>query len=288
MARNVTPDQQESLDKLKEFVDFAYSELAKVHGFHYFKRKKSVLLPMYVNACDLASSVLILLEKERVNSAHNLARSLQETWINARFIFIDKDYAWVDSYLLESELDMKKFVTGAKQIRKKYPNSDTSLETFDDVRLSEIEARANKFVDYVKNKYQTLPVIPFVDVKELHKRPYSLRDKTKIIDHVLSQRISPKELTHTDEWQYLMVYKYLSGGTHVGSSYLATNVLRKDGTATTITMYGDINGIQLVAWTAYALLYDITELFYKQFGYSNPGILRSYRKTMKTLAKKIP
>lgn len=68
----------EFLSELKEFVDFTYSELDKLKLKTQYRRKKAVLLPMYINACDMADSVYILLKNERVNAAQNLIRSLQK------------------------------------------------------------------------------------------------------------------------------------------------------------------------------------------------------------------
>lgn len=281
-------DQLEAIDKLGEFIDFVYHALDNMPPRHYRKRKKSVLLPMYINVCDLAGSVQHLLKEERVNSAQNLIRSMQESWINTRFIFVDGSYLWVDSYILESEIDMKKFVNGARRLRQKYPNADTSQATFDTVKLQEIEDRSNKFIDYVRTKYQTLPTIPDVGIRNASQLPYTLRDKTRIVDHILQTRIAPKDLKYSDEWQYLMVYKYLSGGTHIGSRYLASNLIRQDRTVTTILKHGDKKGIQLCAWSAYAFLYDMTTAFAKQFG--NPALssLRPYHATMKMIGSKIP
>jgi hypothetical protein len=85
-----------------------------------------------------------------------------------------------------------------------------------------------------------------------------------------------------------MVYKYLSGGTHVGASYLATNLLLKDRTVTSITKHGKKSNVQLVAWSALAFLFDITTVFSKQFGRPSYRTLRPYQKMINDLKDKLP
>jgi hypothetical protein len=283
----MSEDQQEALDELRKFVDFVYAELGKVKNKSFTKKKKTVFLPMYVNACDIADSIHILLEKERVNTAQNLLRSLQETWINTQFIFIDGSQLWVDSYLYESEEGMKKFAKGARQIRKAYPDLDTAQKTFTDKRLAVIEARADRFATYIRKKYPTLPIIPHITTTDITKKNYTLRDRAAITDHFFAERAKPKTLAYSNEWHYLMIYKYLSGGTHIGASYLATNLVHKDKTVTTILKHGPRGNIQLCAWSALAFLWDISVVFSKQFGHPTSAALKPYKKVIYDLKEKI-
>lgn len=285
---DMNADQQEALDELRKFVDFAYEELEKVKNKSFIKKKKTVFLPMYVNACDIADSIHILLVKDRVNTAQNLLRSLQETWINTQFIFIDGSQLWVDSYLYESEEGLKKFAKGTRKIRQTYPDLDTGQKTFTDKQLAMIEARAERFAKYIVKKYPSLPAIPNITTTDITKKNYTLKDRTVITDHIFAERAKPKSLAYSNEWHYLMIYKYLSGGTHIGASYLATNLVHKDKTVTTILKHGPKGNIQLCAWSAMAFLYDITLVFSKQFGHPAPATLKPYKKSIYELKEKIP
>lgn len=286
----MTEDQQESLDKLGNFIDFIYAELAQLTQGTYHKRKKKVFLPMYVNACDLASSAHLLLTHERVNSAENLIRSLQETWINTRFIFIDGYNLWVDAYLLESEVERLRFVRGLREVRRKYPHVKTEDAAFNDARLDRIERSVQKFKDKMASKYSSIPPIPDVSantVDKLLKKPYTLRDKTRIIDHIAAGHIAPSHLTHSDEFQYLFVYKHLSGGAHVDAYYLARNMLRRDRTGTSILKHGNKANIQLCAWTTFALLYEISTVFSRQFGRPELRALKPHKIVCDELGTKL-
>jgi hypothetical protein len=278
---------KEFLAELDSFIKFAYLELENVKLKNHLKRKKTVLLPMYINACDLAESIKLLLDNERVNASQNLIRSLQETWINIRFIFINGNNLWVDSYLYESDLDVKKFAKGLKELRKKYPDVDMGNNTFTDSKLSVLENRGIKFESELVRKYSNLPQIPGVNSKSLVGKPYNLREKTAITDHILAEKRKPKTLNYSDEWQYFLVYRYLSGGSHINATYLANNIAQKSKTGLTVWKHGKKENIPLCAWTTLSLLYDITTVFSKQFGYPKYKDLRKYQKTINALKDKI-
>lgn len=278
---------KEFITELDSFIKFAYTELENVKLKNHLKRKKTVLLPMYINACDLAESIRVLLEHERVNASQNLIRSLQETWINTRFIFINGNNLWVDSYLYESDLDVKRFAKGLKELRKKYPDVDMGNITFTDSKLNDLENRGVRFENELTTKYPRLPKIPGVNSKSLIGKPYSLREKTAITDYLLAEKRKPKSLNYSDEWQYFLVYRYLSGGSHINANYLANNIAQKSKSGLTVWKHGKKENIPLCAWTTLSLLYDITTVFSKQFGYPKYTDLRKYQKTINKLKDKL-
>lgn len=284
----MTAKNPDAVKELRAFVDFLYGSLNKVKNKSYSKRKKAVFLPMYVNACDIADSICLLLDKERVNSAQTLLRSLQETWLNARFIFSNGNSFWIDAYLYETEESMLNFVKGLRQLRATYPDVETNKVDFSEQRLVQVEKRVKKFERYIHKKYPSQPFIPTVQTRDITKRNYSLRDRSKITDYILAQRRAPKGLKFSDEYQYLVVYKYLSGGAHVGASYLASNLVERNKLVTTILMHGDNRDVGLLAWSTMGLMYDITMLFSKQFGEPRIHDLKPYLAKIKQLGKEVP
>lgn len=143
-------EQIESLNTLKEFCDYSDSLLENAHFNKFIKNKKRLLLLMFVNACDLAGNIHILLSNERVNSANILLRSLYESWINACFIYADNTSTWLDSYRLESVQELKRFAKATRHLRAKYPRVNTSPTIFTDKKVDDYELCADKYTEYLK------------------------------------------------------------------------------------------------------------------------------------------
>lgn len=173
-------------------------------------------------------------------------------------------------------------------MRNQFPSVDTNTTTFSETKLKRFESRISKFENELRSKYTTLPKIPGVKSKSIIGGPYSLREKTKITDYFLAEKRKPNDLNYSDEWQYLMVYKYLSGGAHINANYLANNTIHKDKTGISIYKHGNKDRTSLCAWSAQAFLYDISTIFSKQFGYPSYKDLRPYQKKLNKLKDKLP
>ncbi len=282
----MTDNQIYALSKLESLITFLYQEIDRLTLPGQIRRKKKVFLPLYIGCCDLAGSVHLLLSKEKINSAESLLRNLQEAWLNTWFIFIDGNSTWVDSYLSESELELKKWAKKVRQLRERYPGADTGQASFSEQKLSEIEENSRKFLYDVKHSHANLPVIPGVDTVDITRKPYSLRDKTIIIDYLISQR-SPASITHSFEWQYLLIYKYFSGITHIDARYLNAMYVQYDRQGISISKHGQLNDVEMIAVTTYAYLLDMAVIFGRQFGLPNAGSLKQYTNTLKELQQRI-
>lgn len=280
--RNLTENQITALRNLKELVDFAYAQLGHVSLAGKIRQKKNVLLPLYVGAIDLLSSVHILLAEERVSSAMNLNRILMESWANARFIYLDGRSIWIDSYFAESELGLKKWVKSVRDLRVRHPSADTGQSTFNDARLAQIERNSIRFLQGVKRRHPTLPTIPGITTRDISTRPYTLRDKFAIMDFLAAQkRTTPLKLS--DEWQYLIVYKYFSGGTHIDARYMNSMYLQYTDKTITLRKHGNLADLELAILTASGYFLDMMSIFSHQFGYPKSVDMKLHKDRLKEL-----
>lgn len=283
----MSDDQEEALDGLRNFVDFAYKELVGLRCKKQHRRKKNVLLPMYINACDLADSTYLLLKNEKVNTSQNLIRILQETLINMTFICLKGGTIWVDTFLMESEHSSTRFVNGVRFMREKYPSIDSYKSKFNENRLSKIERSANKSINTIKSKYDSLAIPSSFKTLGIGKPPFTIRQRARIIDIIAPDKTAKQDLEHSYEWDYITLYGLLSDSTHVGARYLRSNYLHFDEIGRVFTKHGDKNDIQRNAWTAYGLLFDITSVFYKQFDRSKISLLKPYLDNLNAIRNKL-
>lgn len=280
--------QQYSLDKLQELVDYTDVMFSRLAFRVQHRRKKKVLLPLYVNACDIAGSTVILLKEQRVNAATNLVRTLMESYFNARFVYASGSTLWVDSYLLDGENEIKFFTKSVEELKTKYPQLDIDEKGFEEKTIKKFKRRVERFESYFVKTHSQIPVITGVRDRNLLNKNYSIKDRTKIIDHYSKDRDQEGNLLHSEEWSYSLVYGHLSGGTHAGSNFLGSNLLRRDETGVTFSKHGDLASTQLVAYSAYAFLYDLTSLFQAVFECKDRDRMAEFKVVVERLKSEIP
>lgn len=282
----MTENQVAALHNMKELVDFAYAQLEQVNLDREIRQKKKLLLPLYVGSIDLLGSVHILLSEERVNSAMNLNRIIMESWANARFIYLTGSSVWIDSYFAESELGLKQWVKSTREVRARYPSAETGQSTFTDARLVALERKSERFLRSVKRRHPALPVIPGITTRDISKKPYTLRDKFIIMDFLAAQRrTTPLKLS--DEWQYLIVYKYFSGSTHIDARYMNSMYIRYTPEEITLSKHGKLDDLELAVLTATGYFLDIMTIFGRQFGSPKPEDMKLHKDRLKELNKRV-
>lgn len=146
-------------------------------------------------------------EKDHVRGAIPSLRSLQECWINGRFISCTRSHIWMYYSVLQDELRQSK--------KRDKLHSEGKL---DEARYRVRSKEAKKISSFIKKRYVQLPLIPNVITtrdQSMSMRKLTLKEKCMVIDYYESLRsYRPKRKSTTMVEHYGLVYNHFSETAH--------------------------------------------------------------------------
>lgn len=251
-----TPDEAlaSSLKALKELNDYGLSILEKVatRG-HKLNGRETYLAALYISALAQVRGILRLLDDRQYRASTTLTRTLYEIWVNARFIYSDRNLIYTEFLALQGE---RKRVSMSRLRRADGDITEAELDEAEK-KLAEIERWFGK-----RRPAWPETILPIINPDKGNpvdrRKEFSLKDRCAIIDHY-DQKYHRRSAKHRSMvGHYERLYSHLSGTPHADPNELGSAFKEMDDVIhIDIEGSGNINAMIGLSSAAFVFQFEV-------------------------------
>lgn len=268
----LTEKQQKVLKELEELLEFGFTKISGIEVHLLKMRLKKGLVYFMTGAVHSYSDAILRLIREGKTAAANvILRSLIESYINLNYILLGRSELNALRFIIEDSVNRRKLGKDIKSFLEKNPSFETSMgRVMDDPKAWDrfIKERQDE-IDFVKRKRK---------LKRLRNLP-DLKQRAIEVDKVVGKP--------TLEWWYLTIYWLFSHYSHLKARGLnAFLVKRRDASGYLFNLNGNLEDIEKIVVTTYAIYISFLMEMSKRFGVPTAVELKPYKQIFKSYSRR--
>lgn len=248
----LTDDEVASINDIDELLEISHKALAKIDDWPKISTRNQVLLMIFAAGTNHVKSVNLLLGRARTASAEIILRSLFESFVNMKFIFLNEAEN-AHKYILDADLAVKEQARKMLKYRKKNPHRSDQVGNLTDMRLHEMIHKRQEMIGQYVVKH-SLSVKNREGLPSVFKRLVAIDDSGTDSDG------------DSFQWMYLTAYWLLSEQAHVSYAALKEFVgTNDDNSRVAFMLDGTKGGFDRVSDVTYALYVDMLTIVNANF-----------------------